>query len=241
VERRGHPLSCGPRGRAAGASRRARVPPPGGPRGARHLRRRARVQRVCAQRARAGLRALPLQARLAGRPARRRRPGPAGGDGVRGHEHRAGRHRRVRPRRLRRPHPRDGARAGRPGQPHGAGAARRRARSLAAGARVHLLGLPRRDVPPGPRHAHRPGPGRCAGGGQGAGGVGRSAGAQGHRPERPRAGDRRPRRGARRGHRPGRAAALGPGHRAPGGQAAAVAAVAEGLGTAPTDPARRSS
>ena len=42
-----------------------------------------------------------------------------------------------------------------------------------------------------------------------AGGMGRPAGAQGQRAERPRAGDRRPRRGARRRHRAGRAAAVG--------------------------------
>ena len=40
----------------------------------------------------------------------------------------------------------------------GARPARRRARSLAGRARVQLLGLPRRHVPPGPRHADRPGP-----------------------------------------------------------------------------------
>ena len=39
--------------------------------------------------------------------------------------------------------------------------ARRRARPLAARARLHLLGLPRRHVPSGPRHAHRPGAGRA--------------------------------------------------------------------------------
>ena len=44
-----------------------------------------------------------------------------------------------------------------------------------------------------------------------AGGLGGPAGPQGHRAERPRAGDRRPRRGARRRHRAGRAAALEPG------------------------------
>ena len=38
----------------------------------------------------------------------------------------------------------------------GARPARRRARPLAGRARVHLLGLPRRHVPPGPRHADRP-------------------------------------------------------------------------------------
>ena len=46
------------------------------------------------------------------------------------------------------------------------------------------------------------------------GGVGRPPGAQGQRPQRPRAGDRRPRRGAGRGHRAGGAAAVGAGRRA---------------------------
>ena len=41
-------------------------------------------------------------------------------------------------------------------------------------------------------------------------GVGRPPGAQGHRPERSRAGHRGSRRGARRRDRPGRAAAVGP-------------------------------
>ena len=76
-------------------------------------------------------------------------------------------------------------------------------------ARLHLLGLPRRDVPPGPRDAHRPDPGRRAGGRARAGGLGRPPGPQGQGTERPRAGDRRPRRGPRRRHRPGRAAAVG--------------------------------
>ena len=54
-----------------------------------------------------GLRALPLQARLAGGAAgARRRAGPRERDGVRRHEHRPGRRRRVRPGRLRRPDPR---------------------------------------------------------------------------------------------------------------------------------------
>ncbi len=87
-------------------------------------------------------------------------------------------------------------------------AARRRPRALAGRARLQLLGLPRRDVPPGPRDADRPGPRRRAGRRARQGGVDRPAGAQGQGPERPRAGDRRPRRGARRRHRPGRAAAV---------------------------------
>ena len=53
--------------------------------------------------------------------------------------------------------------------------------------------------------------------------MGRPPGAQGQRPKRPRPGDRRPRRGPGRGHRPGRAAAIGSGHKARHGQAAAVA------------------
>ena len=48
------------------------------------------------------------------------------------------------------------ARARGAGRARGARPARRRPRSLARRARVHLLGLPRRDVPPGPRDADRP-------------------------------------------------------------------------------------
>ena len=91
----------------------------------------------------------------------------------------------------------------------GARPARRRPRPLAERARVHLLGLPRRHVPQGPRHAHRPRARERAGRRARAGGMGRPARAQGQRAERPRAGDRRPRRGARRRHRPGRPAAVG--------------------------------
>ena len=52
--------------------------------------------------------------------------------------------RRLRPRRLRRPHPRHRARARGARRAAGGRAARRRARALARRARVHLLGLPRR-------------------------------------------------------------------------------------------------
>jgi hypothetical protein len=45
------------------------------------------------------------------------------------------------------------------------------------------------------------------------GGLGRPAGAQGQRAERPRAGDRRPGRGAGRRHRAGGAAAVDAGHK----------------------------
>ena len=91
----------------------------------------------------------------------------------------------------------------------GARAARRRARALAHRARVHVLGLPRRHVSQGPRHAHRPGAGQRAGRRPGEGGLGGPAGPQRHAAERSRAGDRRPGRGARRRHRAGGAAAIG--------------------------------
>ena len=79
---------------------------------------------------------------------------------------------------------------------------------LAGRAGLHLLGLPGRRLPPGPRHADRPGAGRRGGGRPGAGGVGGPAGPQGQRAERPRAGDGRPGRGAGRRHRAGGAAAV---------------------------------
>ena len=104
----------------------------------------------------AGVGSLRLQARLAGVAARRGR-GRAGGDGrLRRHEHRADRRGRVRSRRLRRPDACHAARAGGAGGAAGGRAARRRARPLARRAGVHLLGLPRRDVPPGLRDADRP-------------------------------------------------------------------------------------
>ena len=102
-----------------------------------------------------------------------------------------------------------GARARGAGGAAGARPARRRPRPLARRARVQLLGLPRRDVPPGPRHADRPDPRRRARGGAREGRLDRPPGPQGQGPERPRARDRRPRRGARRRHRPGRPAAVG--------------------------------
>ena len=61
----------------AGTAGRARLPAPGGARGGRDVRRRPRRLGLRAERARPGLRPLPLQARLAGRAARRwSRPGP---------------------------------------------------------------------------------------------------------------------------------------------------------------------
>ena len=64
---------------------------------------------------------------------------------------------------------------------HGFRPPRRRARSLAEGAGVHLLGLPGGDVPSGPRHADRPGPGQRAGRRACSSGLGGPAGAQGQR------------------------------------------------------------
>ena len=86
-------------------------PAPRGSRRRRHLRRRPRRLGVRAQRATAGLRALPLQARLARVPEGDggREPGEDGR--LRRHEHRPDRRRRLRPRRLHRPDPRHAARA----------------------------------------------------------------------------------------------------------------------------------
>ena len=65
----------------------------------------------------------------------------------------------------------------------GSRAARRRQRSLARKEGVHLLGLPRRHVPPGLRHAHRSGASpRLPVADRVRGGVGRPAGAQGSGP-----------------------------------------------------------
>ena len=70
---------------------------------------------------------------------------------------------------------------------------------LAGRARVHLLGLPGRDVPPGPRHADRSDPRERAGGRPGRRRLGGSPRPQGKRSERPCTGHRRPRRSASTG------------------------------------------
>ena len=128
---------------------------------------------------------------------------------LRRHEHRPDRRRRLRPRRLL-------------GQTHvtaperaalaelqAARPARRRPRPLAGPqAAVHLLGLPRRHVPPGPRDADRPHPGGRAESPTACRRHGSTATRARARAERSRAGDRRSRRGARRRHRAGRAAAV---------------------------------
>ena len=209
LERRRDPLARRPGGRGGRDPRRARLPRARGTRRLRDLRRDPRGLGVRAERAHARLGPLPVQARMAGRAqgdGRRRRPG--GGDRVRRHQHRAHRRRRVRPGCLRRRDPRDGARAGRPRRPTVARPSRRRPRTLAGRARVQLLGLPRRHVPPGPRHADRSAAGRRAGGRPRQGGLGGPARPEGQGPQRSRAGDRGPGRGARRRHRPRGAAAL---------------------------------
>ena len=158
VERRGDPLARRARRRRRGP-RRAR-PASRTPRRARCRRPAAaiRVVSVYVPNGREpGLRALPLQARLAGRAARRwSPPGPEAtivcGDmniaptdeDVFDPEAYVGQTHVTPPERA--------ALA----ELRGARPARRRARPLAGRARVHLLGLPRRDVPPGPRHADRP-------------------------------------------------------------------------------------
>ena len=82
-------------------------------------------------------------------------------------------------------------------------------RTLAVASRLHLLGLPRRHVPSGPRHADRPGAGERRRGGAGARSMDRSPGPQGHRAQRSRARHRRPGRGAGRRDRAGGAASFG--------------------------------
>ena len=67
--------------------------------------------------------------------------------------------RRLRPGRLRRADARHRARARGAGQLAAGRAARRGPGPLAGQARLHVLGLPGRDVPSGPGHAHRPGAG----------------------------------------------------------------------------------
>ena len=100
--------------------------------------------------------------------------------------------------------------------------ARRRARSLARRACVHLLGLPSRHVPSRPWDADRPGACQCTGRRARQGGLGRPAGAQGHQAQRSCSRDRRSGRGARRGHRTARPSAIRPGRQARPSQAAAV-------------------
>ena len=154
--------ASGSRTWSPGFAGRPGLPAPGGARGGGDVRRRPGRLGLRAERPHPGLRPLPLQARLAGLAARAGRGRPGGDGRVRRHEHRADRRGRLRPRGLRRPDPRHAARARGAGGARGARAPRRRARPLAARARVHLLGLPRRDVPPGPRDAHRPRPRRRA-------------------------------------------------------------------------------
>ena len=71
-------------------------------------------------------------------------------------------------------------------------------------------------------------------------GLGRPAGAQGQRAERPRAGDRRPRRGARRRHRPRRPAAVGAGRAAAARRSCRSrrSAPGRGVGSGPWSPPR---
>ena len=116
VERRGDPLARRARRRGGRHPRRAGLPASGGARRVRHLWRDPGRLGVRAERARARLRPLRVQARLAGLAARdgRRR---ARGDGrLRRLQHRPHRRRRLRPRRLRRPDARDASPSARPWQ-----------------------------------------------------------------------------------------------------------------------------
>ena len=114
VERRRDPVARrGSTTSSPGLAGGAGLPAPGGARGVGHVRRHPGGLGLRAERARAGLGPLPVQARLARGAAGdgRRRPG---GDGrLRRHEHRPDRRGRVRSRRLRRPDPRDARPSGR--------------------------------------------------------------------------------------------------------------------------------
>ncbi len=161
LERRRDPLAR----RAGGRRRRARRAAPGFP----HPEARAvsatcggiRVVSVYVPNGRApGSDHYAYKLAWLARAARVVAAGPRADRRLRRHEHRADRRRRVRPRRLRRPDARDAARARGAGRAAGARPARRRARPLARRAGLHLLGLPGRNVPPGPRDADRPRAGR---------------------------------------------------------------------------------
>ena len=219
VERGGDPVAGGPRRRRHRHRGRAGLGGAGGAGRRRDVRRGARPLAVRPERAAARFRPLPLQARVARGAAGRRRRRAGRRDRAGRHEHRPRRRRRVRPRGLRRPDPRHAAGAGGARGAPGPGAPRRRPGAVAVGADLHLLGLPCRDVPQGPRDADRPGPGVRARRGAGRGGVGGPPGPEGQRPERPRPGDRRPRRGPRRRHRPGGAPAVGEARQARIGEA----------------------
>ena len=107
------------------------LPASGGAGGGGHLRRRPGALGLRAERARAGLRALRVQARLAGGAARRGGRGARGDGRLRRRQHRPDRRGRLRPRGLRRPDARDAARARGAGGAAGARPARRRPRPLA--------------------------------------------------------------------------------------------------------------
>ena len=165
LERRRDPLARRARRRRRGARRRARLPASRGPRGVGDLRRHpGRLASTSRTGAMPGLRALRTTSSPGWpRCARRSRPGPEATIVCGDMNIAPDRRRRVRPRRLRRPDPRHRARARGAGGAAGARPARRRARPLAGRARLHLLGLPRRHVPPGPGDADRPRPGQRAG------------------------------------------------------------------------------
>ena len=238
-------------GGRADPARRAGAAQARSPRGRGHLRRDPGLVAVRAQRAHPGIGALPVQAGLVRRPARRtkgraepRRPAGRGRRLQRG----ADRRRRVGPggvRRLDPRHPAGTTGAGRPARPR---AARHRAQADEGAAPVHLLGLPRGRLSQGHGHAHRPGlrqQGRCRTGWPGRTWTGRPARATPRptthrwswtwtkdraRARRCRTAPRVPPRTARRARRtrPGPAPGSGAGSRCPTGTARTAGRAARG-------------
>ncbi len=136
--------------------RRARAPHRVG-----RVRRRPRVLGLRAQRPCPRQRVLRGEAGLAGPPAGHARPDvPARllGRGLRRLQRRARRRRRLGSRRVRGRDARQRARARRAARRRGLGP-RRRLPALQRARHLHVVGLPGGGLPPGPRHAHRPGPG----------------------------------------------------------------------------------
>ncbi|CAA9280908.1 MAG: Exodeoxyribonuclease III, partial [uncultured Blastococcus sp.] len=205
VERRRDPVQGRDRGRGGRLRRHAVLVVEGGdrpgPRGEgarRHLRRRAGLEPLRAQRPHAGRPAPAVQAGLARRPAEdrpglaRRGPHHACRAGRR-LEHRAGGRRRLGHGRLLPLHPRLATRTGRFPRDRGHRVRRRRPPVHAGARRLHVLGLHAAALPAPRGHAdrlrarlpraRRPGDERAD----------RPRGTQGQGRQRPRAGGRRPR------------------------------------------------
>ena len=109
LERCGDPVARGPRRCGGRSRRRARLPQSGSARRVGHVRRDPSGLGVRAERTRARLGALPVQARLAGRAAGDACRSLRAHDRAGRHEHRAHRRGRVRSGRVHRPDARDAA------------------------------------------------------------------------------------------------------------------------------------